>query len=414
MSWRPDEARSEAHTIADVRAGRIEFALVAARAFDRLGVDAFSPLLAPFALESLEAQRRALAGSFPERALPALARLGVVGVAVLPGELRHPVGLTRPLVRPEDFAGARVGIRDSALAERTFATLGAKVELLGDHFGGFDGVEGDLQVIENNRLAAQVALNVTLWPRIMVLVANRGAWERLDAGRRRLLQAAGRAALPAAIESLRRSQADAHAVLCRRGNVSFTLASPAEVDALRRALAPVSDGLDQPEIGRARGAAEPVPAPCPRAAGAAAADSAALDGVWTFDSDEADLRATHVGIDIIPENWGHHVLVVAGGRFVVSQENGQSCTWAFGRSTVRGDRLIWDVIDGGGRGPNNAFNRPGEHFEYVWSRFKDTLRLTLAPGAAPAVNFIARPWRRLGDDPRDAPFSPRCPPPRSR
>ena len=78
---------------------------------------------------------------------------------------------------------------------------------------------------------------------------------------------------------------------------------------------------------------------------------------------------------------------------------------------MRGHRVTWDVIDGGGHGPQNATNRPGEHFDYDWSRFKDTLRLTSVPRAVSAPNFIVKPWRRIGDDPRKAPFSARCPPP---
>src|SRR5689334_19161818 len=60
-SWRSQAPHAEARTIADVRAGRIAFAAVPARALDTLGVDGFDRLLAPFAIESLEAERRALA-----------------------------------------------------------------------------------------------------------------------------------------------------------------------------------------------------------------------------------------------------------------------------------------------------------------------------------------------------------------
>jgi hypothetical protein len=402
--WRPNDPRSEAHTVADVRAGRLKFALVAARAFDRLGVDAFAPALAPLAVASLEAEQRVLEGPLPGRALPAVARLGVVGVALLPGDLRHPVGLTRPLVRPRDFAGARIGIRDSALSQRTFAALGAHPVLVAGHFTGFDGVEADLQSIESNRLEADVTVNVTLWPRLMVLIANPRAWIRLGAERQAALRSAGRSALPAAIASLRRSQRDTYGVLCRRGDVSFTLATPADVGELRSALV-----ARDPELVPGS-APEPAPPPC-RGAVTRAAGAPAVDGVWTFDSDEADLLAMSVEIDDTPENWGHHVLVFAHGRFAVTQENAQSCTWVYGTYAVRGDRIGLDVVDGGGHGPSDATNRPGEHFEYVWSRFKDTLRASLAPGASPAVNFIARPWRWIGDDPRRAPLSKRCPPP---
>ena len=73
--------------------------------------------------------------------------------------------------------------------------------------------------------------------------------------------------------------------------------------------------------------------------------------------------------------------------------------------------MTWDVTDGGGYGPQNATNRPGEHFDYTWSRFKDTLQLSAVRGKVSPTNFSALAWRRIGDDARKAPISRRCPPP---
>ena len=67
--WRSEEPDSEARTIADVRGGGLEFALVSARALDTLGVRSFAPMLAPFAIDSLETERRVLASDLPDRAL---------------------------------------------------------------------------------------------------------------------------------------------------------------------------------------------------------------------------------------------------------------------------------------------------------------------------------------------------------
>lgn len=415
--WRSQEPNPEARTIADVRGGRLDFALVSARAFDTVGVDAFAPMLAPLAIDSLETERRVLDSGLADRALPAIGRLGVVGVAVLPGDLRHPLGITRPLLRPEDFAGAYIGVRASALAKRTFEQLGSTAAYtVGDDFSGYDGIETDLVSLESVRAdvgAVSLAADLTLWPRMLVLIANPQAWERLDPLRRDALRAAGRAALPAAIAMLRADDAEIYGVLCRRAEVSFARATPADADALRRALAPVTRGLDpgaMDEIARLREAAGRPPArpPCRPAARAKGGQATPVDGVWTFDSEADDVPENQR----TPENWGHHVIVFSRGRFAITQEKDrEACTWVYGTYRVRGHRVTWDVTDGGGYGPQNATNRPGEHFDYDWSRFKDTLRLTRVPGAISAPNFIARPWRRIGDDPREAPFSRRCPPP---
>ena len=109
--YRSQDGDPEGATIADVRSGKVPFALIYARAFDDLGVDAFAPMLAPLAIDSLATQQRVIAAGIADRALPALGKLGVVGVAVVPGTLRHPLGLTRPLLRPADFDGAYIGVR---------------------------------------------------------------------------------------------------------------------------------------------------------------------------------------------------------------------------------------------------------------------------------------------------------------
>jgi TRAP-type C4-dicarboxylate transport system substrate-binding protein len=419
--WHAQEPDAEQQTIADVRRGRIAFALVSARALDTLGVQSFAPMLAPFAIDSLEAERRVLASGLADRGLAGIARTGVVGVAVLPGDIRHPLGRTRPLVRPEDFHGAFIGVRASALSKETFEQLGAATSYSsGDDFSSFDGIESDLRSIDGVRAdegAASLAADLALWPRVMVLVANRQAWERLSDTRRDALRAAGRAALPAAIAFLRADDADAYDVLCRRGRVPFVRTTPADVAALRRAVAPVSQGLDRAavaEIARLRGAAGAPPRhpACHPPARTQPGPATPLDGVWTFDSDEADARAAHVAeADLTAENWGRHVLAFSHGRFAITQEDRAACTWVYGTYRVRGHRVTWEITDGGGHGPQNASNRPGEHFDYTWSRFKDTLRLAGVPGAVWAPNFIAKPWRRIGDDPRAAPLSRHCPPP---
>jgi TRAP-type C4-dicarboxylate transport system substrate-binding protein len=419
--WRGQEPDAEARTITDVRSGRVDFAVVSARALDTLGVHGFAPMLAPMAIDSLEAERRVLASDLPARALAGLARVQVMGVAVLPGDLRHPLGITRPLLAPEDFAGAYIGVRASRLAKKAFEQLGATVEFTaGDDFAGLDGIESDLTAIESVRadtVGASLATDLTLWPRVLVVVANPKAWARLRPEQRSALREAGREALPAAIDQLRSDDADAYDVLCRRGRVSFARTTPAQRETLRRAFAPITRGLDPAavdEVARLRAAAGPPPVdpPCRPPARAQAGPATPVDGVWAFDSDEADLRAAHAPSDeLTPENWGHWVFAFSRGRFATTQEDREACTWAYGTYSVHGQRMTWDVTDGGGHGPQNAANRPGEHFGFTWSRFRDTLHLTRLRGAISPANFKVKPWRRIGDDVGKAPLSRRCPPP---
>jgi TRAP-type C4-dicarboxylate transport system substrate-binding protein len=420
-NYRSQDGDPEGATLAEVRSGKVPFALIYARVFDDLGVRTFVPLLAPLAIDSHATQQRVLAAGIADRALPALDKLGVVGVAVVPGTLRHPLGLTQPLLRPADFEGAYIGVRRSALAKRTFESLGATVGwAIGDPPYSFDGIETDLGGIESGRLdvgAASLTADVTLWPRLGVVVANPKAWEALSERRRKAMREAGRASLAAAIETLQRDEDEFYDVLCRRGATSFTRTTAADVAALRAAFAPVSAGLDADvlkQIADLRAEAGPAPfhPPCRPAKRAKPGKATPIDGAWEFTSTEADLRrAGESRAGLTPENWGHYVFAFSRGRWIITQEAPGACTWAYGTFSVRGHRTIWDVTDGGGSGPQNATNRPGEHFDYTWSRFKDTLELSPVRGRVSAKNFLALAWRRVGDDARKAPISRRCPPP---
>src|SRR5262249_55183359 len=159
--------------------------------------------------------------------------------------------------------------------------------------------------------------------------------------------------------------ADDYDVLCRAGAVAIVRTTPRGVDAFRRALAPVTRGLDPgslAEIARLRAAAGPPPTlpPCTSAAPVQARSTTPLDGVWTFTSDAADLRAAHAAPeDITPDNWGRFVIVLSKGRFAITSEDREACGWVYGNFAVRGQRMIWDVTNGYGRGGQNAHERPG-------------------------------------------------------
>ena len=232
-----DEPHPEAATLADVRGGRLGFALIAARAFDTLGTDAFELLLTPFAIDSFAQQRAALESPVTAAALRSVAPLGVVGVAVLPGSPRRLLGLRRPLVRPRDFAGARIGVRDSRLAAETFERLGATaVPYVGDDTSAFDGVEIDLTGIEESRVdvgANTLDPDLVLWARTTVLIANPHAWRALTPSVRERLRTAAREALPAALANIRALDDEAYSVLCARRSVRMVRADAA---ALRRAV----------------------------------------------------------------------------------------------------------------------------------------------------------------------------------
>ena len=303
---------------------------------------------------------------------------------------------------------------------RSGSSARATGDLVANDYSGFDGVEAGLQQIEFDRAdvgATSLAADVSLWPRLHVLVANPKAWDALDPRRKKAMRAAAGVSLATAIARLQADDEEIYGVLCRRGAVSFARATDVDTEALRAAFAPTTRGLDAgtlKEIARERAAAGPPPAhpPCRPAARAKPGRATPVDGAWEFESDEFDLaRAKGSHAISTPENWGHYVFAFRRGRFAITQEAPGACTWAYGTFSVRGHRMTWDVVDGGGFGPQDATNRPGEHFDYSWSRFKDTLELGPIRGKISPTNFSALAWHRIGANARAAPLSRRCPPP---
>jgi TRAP-type C4-dicarboxylate transport system substrate-binding protein len=141
--WRRTEVNSDAATVADVRAGRVDLAHIPARGWDKLGVDAFDVLDAPLLVDSLHLEDRIVMSPLAGSILGAVRSVGVEPVALLPGALRSPVGISRDLLGPADYAGARIGVRPSALHEATLRALGAHVDDLSAaaSLSGLDGTE---------------------------------------------------------------------------------------------------------------------------------------------------------------------------------------------------------------------------------------------------------------------------------
>ena len=182
--------------VGHVRSGRADLASVGARAWDRMGVTSFQGFVAPFLVDSLELEQRVLGGPAARRALAGVERLGLVGLAVLPGPLRRPFGLSRPFLGPDDYRGATVGIRFGRVADSALRALGAAPT--GYRIGGLgrvDGAELDPGTVRNNGYDARGSAltgNVVLWARPETIVISRAAFERLAPAQRAVLRRAER------------------------------------------------------------------------------------------------------------------------------------------------------------------------------------------------------------------------------
>jgi TRAP-type transport system periplasmic protein len=406
--WRSEEVESDRGTVADVRAGKVDLAKVGVGSLDTLGVDDFQAVMAPFLVDGLGVEEKLLTSDLPAQMLVGVERLGLRGLAVLPGEPQRPFGLTRPLLAASDYRNAVIGSAPSTVSARTFRALGATTRgYLPRNLPpwDYDGAELDLLTLERNHYdapASSLTSNVAFWPRAFVVVANRSVFAKLTASQRRALRDAGRAAVAPAAARLRTEDRQEAAVLCRRGALDLVTATPAEIVRLRAAVRPVYVELERdPEtrsfiraieaMKRRPLAAEPSRCPRKRArpkarapANSAARETAAtpLDGRWEM----AVSLARVIGFTHSPEGSD-----ADAGRYRLVLRRGHAAGFHLDvpRWTNRG---VFSV-----RGDVVRFTWSDEVAVYRWNVYRDTLTLRYLPGRETgAPNPTYAPWHRVG------------------
>jgi TRAP-type transport system periplasmic protein len=422
-NWRIHQVDFETGLIGDVKAGKADLGAVGAGAWDSVGVSSFRALVTPLLVDSYALQDRVVRNPMIGEMLQGLRPAGLAGIGVLPGPLRRPFGIDHPLLGPSDYAGLKIGVQQSRVAEATMRVLGARPVSFGSQgpAAGLAGIEqqiSEIQELEYDKAGKYLTANVSLWPRPLVLFASRKAWAALTPAERRVLRQAITGDLAAEMQVVRDGERADTAILCRRG-LRFLTASPADIAALRRAVQPVYGQLEhdrqaryyiqQIEAMRNGISAEPAPgcADTPRLAG----KTGPLDGVWQFTSAPADLRAAGAGQgEVVPVNYGTYTFVLDRGRFAFTQEETPVCIWGYGTFTVRGDRFEMLFTDGGGASYGGA-NKPGEFMTFRWSLYRGVMTLYPVKDAASPVPFLAKPWNRIGATPSRRFLSRRCPPP---
>ena len=424
--WRLGQVGYETALIRDVAAGRFDLGWSGSRAFDSVGVTTLRALAAPLLIDSYALEEKVVRSPLAAQMLHGLRPLGLVGLGILPGPMRKPFGISGPLVKPSDYAGRRIGTQQSLVADATFRALGSRpvrfpVE---GEISRFDGIETQISAIEGNRYGTAgtfLTANVSLWPRPLVLFANRKALEDLSEQNQAILRKAATQAISEEAASQIGEERDTAAVLCRAGSVRFVTASPHNLVSLRRAVQPVYDALERDEttrrfIGAINGLRDPATgsgerAPTCVAHGSAASRSAPLDGTYQFVVTPSDLRDTgSPASDIVPGNYGMQTVVIDRGRFAATQESGRECTWNYGALTVKRQTFFMRTVLGGGLQPGDAI-RPGELYGYRWSRYRDIVTLAPLAGAISPPPWITKPWHRISATPSRRSFPKRCPPP---
>ena len=419
--WRFGQAAFENGLIKDVQAGKADLGVAGTRAWDSVGVNSLDALNAPLLIDSYALQQRVLQSSLIGPMLRGLAPLRLAGLGILPGPLRRPLGVAGPLLVPEDFSGLRFGVQQSRVGSATMRALGAEPVwfAVSAPIAGFGGIEQQINAIQGDqydRVGKYLTTNVVLWPRPLVVFANRATLAKLTPAQQRILTRAVADDLTPERNVVQSTERSDTGSLCEVHRLRFVTASRSDLVALRRAVQPVYRELDRDSQTRAQISqietlsAAVAPEATPRCSRTLAPVTARtpLDGVWQMTTKYGDEPSDP---NPVPENYGDWIFVFDRGHFADTQSYLNACTWGYGTSTVKGSQMAWTFTDGGGIQPTDAANKPGEFFRFGWSLYRDTLAVTATPGATSPLNFRGRPWHRISATPSWSYFDKRCLPP---
>jgi hypothetical protein len=289
-----------------------------------VGVHSFDALNLPFEVHSYAGERAELAPATRAALDAGLPAAGVEPVAVVPGPL-HFLMLRRPVRRPADLRGLRIGVFASAVGERALRALGASPVPLarGAALGRLDGVAASLGDLAARyvRQAPYLLADAPLVPAPRVIFANRRTWSGLSAGDRAILRRAGEEAFARVLGAWEAGDRDARPQLRDAGVRVVNIGAPARA-ALQRGVAPVHDQLRRlPDaraglqaLTRAKAADR---APAPLSCRPPATHEAGLTGVFTYTLHHGD--PGHPA-DFEGFRWARAKLVLREGRAVQTTE----------------------------------------------------------------------------------------------
>ena len=253
----PNYTGADPQLFDDVVGGAIEMGAVSTATWDTKGSNVFQALQAPLLITRYDLAQAVEGGPIGTAMLTSPngpAKFKLVGLAILEGGLRNPLGRAVALTNPAAFKGKRIRVPHSKALAAAISALGAKPVALpiGDVFtaledGTVGGVEADLNLIATNKyyeVADFVTQDVNLWPFPAAVVINKAAWDNLSSDQQATLTTAGKNLNKASVEALTDSNSSAIVTteLCKAG-LTFASASEADQAALIKATEPVTAAL---------------------------------------------------------------------------------------------------------------------------------------------------------------------------
>jgi TRAP-type C4-dicarboxylate transport system substrate-binding protein len=284
----PNYTGGDVQLLDDVSGGTVEMAGISTATWDGKGVNVFQPLQAPFLITNYGFEQSVLEGPIGTAMLESEngpKKLGLVGLGILEGGLRKPLGREVALKSPADFKGKKIRAPQSKVLAATLTALGAEPVALpvGDVYGALqngtvDGMEANLGLIATNKyneVAKFVTQDVNLFPFPAAVVINQAQFDKLTDAQKAAIQAAGKALAGNSINVFLNPAPDATnfvQVLCDAG-LTFAIAGEANRKALADAAqaaykelsadAEVADLIKQIQDAKASAPAPPAPPPLP-------------------------------------------------------------------------------------------------------------------------------------------------------
>ena len=409
-NWRQGESNYDEAMLNEVRRGNVPLAAVMSRSFDEVGVTSFQPLAAPLLIDSYDLERKVLTSDVAGKALAGADKVGVVGLGLMPGDLRRPVGLTRQLAGPDDYRGAHIYGREGKVAAATLEALGAQPEYgpLETWYQGVDGAEVDMGALHGDPEVARkhppITSNVVLWAQPVALVMNEDAFEDLTDAQQRALQGAAADAIGPRTMHVAQLADEDLSFLCTT-DPRLVEATEAQREGLEDAVEPVYRMIEKSpgnadaiaNIRELKGNTPPLSLDCEGISKPASQQEPAeadLEGTFRTKVTEDELSNSPLLYDeseINDENWGEMTLRLSDGRVRVSQRNSRTSSTVSGTYTTEGDVIKFDMAE------------LGETWGFRWSLYRGTLKLVRdEKKVGPAEEFAAptplliNPWERVG------------------
>ena len=316
---------------AALQKGKLDVGDVASRAWENLGVEAFTAYQVPFLVTSRELLDQAVTGPVAAGLLAALKPVGITGLAIVPVSIRY-LYSTRPLTTLAQFRNAKIRINDSDTTSEVISALGAtpvtsiptgsqEIQALRD--GALTAVEYDPEHADGGfvQVAPYVVVNAPLFAKTSTFAINSAALAKLPRRDASWLQQAAQQA--AATQATSAGDRAAWASACSQGLKPLALTQQ-EFTALHDAEAPTYSSIASGPptalaTDRIGGLATSEPrmdtwATC-HGVGQAASPTKVLDGVYGITITQAEVAAAGDCTDC--GNAGPFRLVIADGRYAL-------------------------------------------------------------------------------------------------